>query len=74
MRCAWRPARLFYGVRWGERRYGYLRVGGGGVEVAEGGFDAEDARSWEAGDIDGGARDDADEEGATDLEGVSDVE
>ena len=51
-----------------------MRVGGGGVEVAEGGFDAEDARSWEAGDIDGGARDDADEEGATDLEGVSDVE
>lgn len=72
-RRAWSEARLFCGVIEREGGYGNLRVGGGGVEVAERGFDAKDAWSGETGDVHGGAGDHADEEGAADLEGVSDV-
>ena len=72
-RRAWSEARLFCGVREREGGYGNLRVGGGGVEVAEGGFDAENARSGETGNVHGGAGDHADEEGAADLEGVSEL-
>lgn len=70
-RRAWSEARLFCGVIEREGGYGNLRVGGGGVEVAERGFDAKDAWSGETGDVHGGAGDHADEEGAADLEGVS---
>ena len=72
-RRAWSEARLFCGVIERKGGYGNLRVGGGGVEVAEGRFDAKDAWSGETGDVHGGAGDHADEEGAADLEGVSDV-